>query len=84
MDRPYQETDMTRRLAAAALVATALSATPASAATCTLATNNPYRPLPSGGGGGEPSTPVPGQPREWVNWYVASAASYVNCLVTPY
>ncbi len=73
---------MTRRLAAAALVAAALTATPAAAAACTLATANPYRPLPTTGGGGEPSTPVPGQPREWATWYVSSATSYAKCLAS--
>jgi hypothetical protein len=29
-----------------------------------------------------PSTPVPGQLREWATWYVSSATSYAKCLAS--
>lgn len=34
--------------------------------------HNPYNPFPSGGGGGEPHTPMPGQPGPYVQYDVAA------------
>ena len=80
---------MTRQVVAAALVAAAAFATPpagAAPADCMSAyryalTHNPWRPLPSGGGGGEPGGgPMPGHPFDWAEWNTAATVAFAKCL----
>lgn len=74
------------RLLLAAAVATAALAAPASADDCVgeyryAISNNPYDPLPSGGGGGEPGGgPMPGQPRDYAEYDVAKTVAFAKCL----
>lgn len=81
---------MTRRLAATAFACVALVTLAAPAdADCVsdyryAISHNPYRPLPSGGGGGEPGGgPMPGQPREWAGHNVTATTAFAKCLAGP-
>jgi hypothetical protein len=72
-------------LAAAALAAVAAPASLASPTDCVstfvhAVTHNPVRPLPSGGGGGEPHTPLTGDPVGYVLYDVNAATAAVKCL----
>lgn len=44
--------------------------------------NNPVRPLPSGGGGGEPHTPMPGDPIGYVKYDANAAVVAAKCLAS--
>lgn len=75
-------------LAAAALVAVAAPAFPSSANSACLSTfqyqvtHNPVRPLPHGGGGsGEPTMVMPGDPVGYVRYDVTAATTAAKCLV---
>lgn len=74
---------------AAAVALLALAGLPASASTAPGACvndatykvqHNPVRPLPSGGGGGEPHTPVPGDPVGYVKYDVAAVTAAAKCI----
>ena len=81
---------MTRRTLALPILAAALGLTAPAAATepCTAAfqyavTHNPWKPLPQGGGGGEPGgAPMPGQPTRWAQWNQAAATELAKCLAS--
>lgn len=79
---------MNRVLAAAALTVVALAVPAAATADCVgdyryAITHNPYDPLPSGGGGGEPGGgPMPGQPRQHVEYDVAKTVAFAKCLAS--
>lgn len=79
---------MTKPLLATAAVLAAV-ATPASAAVGTACvdaavykiTHNPVRPLPSGGGGGEPTMIMPGDPIGYVKYDVGAVTAIPSCLL---
>jgi hypothetical protein len=85
---------MTRRVLALPLAALVLGslAAPALASadpvSCTNAyraalADNPWEPLPHGGGGGEPGgAPMPGQPTRWAQWNQAATVAYAKCLAS--
>lgn len=80
---------MLKPLIAAALAASAYAA-PSYAAPSTECVDrlayqighNPVRALPYGGGGGEPHTPMPGDPVGYVQYDVAAAIAAAKCLAS--
>lgn len=74
-------------IAAAALAAVAAPAFAGPPKTCVdtfvyAVRNNPYRPLPSGGGGGEPHSPIPGDPVGYVKYDANAAVVAAKCLAS--
>jgi len=72
-------------VAAAALAAVAAPAFAAPSVSCATTlqyqvTHNPVRPLPSGGGGGEPTMVIPGDPVGYVKYDVNAAVAAAKCL----
>jgi hypothetical protein len=65
-------------LAAVALPASALDSGCAGDAAYKIQ-HNPVRPLPSGGGGGEPTMVIPGDPVGYVKYDVAAVVAAVKC-----
>lgn len=71
-------------LAAAALAAVAAPALAAPDLSCVTTaqykiTHNPVRPLPSGGGGGEPTMVIPGDPVGYVVYDVNAVTAAAKC-----
>lgn len=74
-------------LVAAALAAVAAPAFAAPSTACVdtfvyAVRHNPVRPLPYGGGGGEPHTPMPGDPVGYVRYDVNAATAAAKCLAS--
>lgn len=74
-------------VAAAALVAVAAPAFAAPDVACATTlhhqvTHNPVRPLPHGGGGGEPTMVMPGDPVGYVRYDVNAAVAAAKCLAS--